>query len=237
MTVSTLPAENRVRLLSLDVFRGITVALMIIVNCPGNAESYAFLNHSPWNGCSLADLVFPFFLFMVGVSTVFALSASKGRLTSAQLLYRVFKRSIILFLCGLFLNVFPNHFAWETLRISGVLQRIAVCYLVAALLEISTSVRLQIFIGSVILIAYWLFMCYFPVPGFGAGNLSPQANLAAYVDRLLIPAAHLYQPLYDPEGVLSTLPAIGTTLLGCITAHILLAAKEESRLKSLFSLP
>lgn len=229
MTAFTPANKTPHRLLSLDVFRGITVALMVLVNSPGNPQSYGFLAHSHWNGCSLADLVFPFFIFMVGVSAVFSVQSSRTRLQTRQLVSKILKRSIMLFLCGLLLNAIP-HFSWETLRIPGVLQRIAICYFFAAVLELSTSIRFQVALTVMILIAYWLFMAYFPVPGAVVGSLTQESNLAAYVDRLLIPTAHLYQPLYDPEGILSTFPAISTALLGNLTAHILLGTREKNRL-------
>src|ERR1035437_827070 len=115
------------RLLSLDVFRGITVALMIIVNTPGNREAYTQLDHAEWNGCTMTDLVFPFFLFIVGVSLVFSLSKRLERDGGRGLGPQIFKRTLILYLFGMVLNAIPNYHP-STIRILGVLQRIALCY-------------------------------------------------------------------------------------------------------------
>lgn len=216
------------RLLSLDVFRGITIALMILVNSPGNDTAYTLLNHSLWNGCTLADLVFPFFVFIVGVSIVFSLSRllEKGE-TFQKILLKIIKRSIIIFLIGLFLNAFPYHFHFATLRVYGVLQRIAVCYLIASLLYLTTSIRLQLFIMIGLLIGYWMLMTMIPVPSVEMTTLTAENNLAAYVDRLIFSSAHLYEKVFDPEGILSTLPAIATTLFGILTGAWLQSAKHS----------
>lgn len=212
------PNKNFPRLLSLDVFRGITIALMILVNSPGNQTAYACLNHSIWNGCTLADLVFPFFIFIVGVSLVFSLGKQLAEgVPLNEIIIKVAKRTFIIFLLGLFLNAFPRHFDFESLRIFGVLQRIAICYFLAALLFLTTRIRTQALIALALLICYWLIMTYIPVPGFGADILTPAGNLAAYLDRLVFSSAHLYGKVFDPEGILSTMPALATTLLGNLT--------------------
>lgn len=216
--------EKKSRLISLDVFRGITIALMILVNSPGNQTAYPFLNHSLWNGCTLADLVFPFFMFIVGVSLVFSLEKAKTeKKPLSQLLPKIIKRSIIIFLIGLFLNAFPHHFDLGTIRVFGVLQRIAICYFLGALLFLTTSVRTQAIIMVSLLIGYYLLMILVPVPGYGAGQLTMEGNLAAYIDRLVFSADHLYEKVFDPEGFLSTLPALATVLLGNLTGCWLLS--------------
>lgn len=216
------------RLLSLDVFRGITIALMILVNSPGNQTAYHCLNHSIWNGCTLADLVFPFFIFIVGVSLVFSLSNSLNKGASKKELFiKILKRSIIIFLIGLFLNAFPRHFNFESIRIFGVLQRIAICYFVAASLFLITQARTQAIIMIILLISYWLIMTYISVPTYGAGNLTIEGNLAGYLDRLVFSSNHLYEKIFDPEGFLSTLPAIATTLLGNLTGFWLRSNKQQ----------
>lgn len=223
-----LNAENKMsRLLSIDVVRGITIALMILVNSPTN---YAWLNHSTWNGCTLADLVFPFFVFIVGVSLVFSLSKSleKG-MSRNNLIFKVLKRSIIIFLIGLFLNAFPNHFDFSTIRIFGVLQRIAICYFFGSLLFLTTRIQTQALIMVGLLIGYWSLLTMIPVPEYGANNLTRDGNLAAYIDRLLFSSAHLYQKTFDPEGFLSTLPAIATTLLGNLTGAWLLSQRSDQK--------
>lgn len=223
-------AENSSRLLSLDVFRGITIVLMILVNSPGNETAYSWLEHSVWNGCTLADIVFPFFVFIVGVSLVFALSKALERGASKdKLMLKVLKRSIIIFLIGLFLNAFPHHFDYSTIRVFGVLQRIAVCYLVAASLFLTTQLRTQALVMVILLIAYWLIMILIPVPGYGTHNLTMEGNLAAYIDRLVFSAPHLYQKVFDPEGFLSTLPAIATTLIGNLTGAWLISQNNQQK--------
>ncbi len=212
------------RLLSLDVFRGITVALMIIVNSPGNQTSYSLLDHSAWNGCTLADIVFPFFIFIVGVSCAFTLTKARARNSPFQQLFiKILNRSLILFLIGLFLNAFPHHFDLATIRVYGVLQRIAICYFVAAMLVLTTRVSTQALITMGLMIGYWLIMTYMPVPGYGLHQLTPEGNFAAYVDRAIFSSHHLYGKTFDPEGLLSTIPAIATALIGCLTGAWLLS--------------
>jgi predicted acyltransferase len=206
------------RLLSLDVFRGLTIAGMILVNSPGNGTAYAQLEHAEWNGCTLTDLVFPFFLFIVGVSLVFSFTKRRERRESdARLLRRVFRRALIIFSLGLVLNGFP-HAHLSTLRIPGVLQRIALCYFFASLLYLKTSIRTLAAIFAILLAGYWLLMTRAMAPGLGAGDLTREGNLAAFVDRALL-SGHMYRPVYDPEGVLSTLPAIATVLLGVFSGR------------------
>lgn len=214
------------RLISLDVFRGITISLMILVNSPGNQTAYSWLNHSIWNGCSLADVVFPFFLFIVGVAIAFSLSkAIKQKIPHASLIRKITQRSIIIFLIGLFLNAFPHHFHIESLRFYGVLQRIAICYFIAALLFLSTRVRTQAILIAVLLFVYWIVIVLVHVPNTNMDNLSFEGNLAGYVDRLIFSSQHLYEKIFDPEGILSTFPAIATTLLGNLTGVWLLSTR------------
>jgi predicted acyltransferase len=215
---ATLPTPAAgARLVSLDVFRGATVGLMIVVNCCGEG-SFRQLLHSEWNGWTLTDLVFPFFLFITGVALTFSFS---GRLrrgkTRLSLLPHILRRGVILFAFGLLINAFP-HFHLATLRIPGVLQRIALCYLVAAVLYLWTGTRTRWAIAAACLLSYWLLMRFVPVPGFGVPTesvpmLDPDRNLAAWLDRLLM-SGHLYEVMRDPEGLLSTLPALGNVLAG-----------------------
>ncbi|HYG82071.1 MAG TPA: heparan-alpha-glucosaminide N-acetyltransferase domain-containing protein [Pyrinomonadaceae bacterium] len=209
------------RLLSLDVFRGITIAGMILVNNPGSWETiYGPFEHAAWHGLTPTDLVFPFFLFIVGVSITLALSARSAADGGRRDLYlKIVRRSLIIFALGLFLGGFP-YFDLQTLRIPGVLQRIAVCYLIASVIFLNTRWQTQAVITAALLVFYCVIMNYVPVPGFGAGNLEMEGNLAAYVDRQLL-AGHTWKPLYDPEGILSTIPAIATTLAGVLTGHLL----------------
>jgi predicted acyltransferase len=212
------PAE---RMTSLDVVRGITIAGMILVNNPGTWSTiYPPLQHAEWHGLTPTDLVFPFFLFIVGVSITLALGRRAEKGGSMRDLYvKIVRRSLIIFGLGLVLGGFP-YYDLSTIRIPGVLQRIAVCYLVVSIIFLKTTWRTQAAIGAALLVLYWAAMTLVPVPGFGAGDLSMEANLAAYVDRALL-AGHTWKPLYDPEGILSTIPAIVTALCGVLVGHVL----------------
>lgn len=220
------------RLLSLDFFRGLTVAAMILVNNPGDwGHIYAPLEHAAWNGWTPTDLIFPFFLFIVGVSITFALGGA-GKFENEGkkgIVGKIVKRSATLFLLGLFLNFFPK-FDITTVRIPGVLQRIALVYLACSLIFLKTTSRQQVTLLAVLLIGYWLLMTLVPVPGVGYPNLEPETNLAAWFDRILITPAHVYKPakVWDPEGLLSTLPAIGTGLLGVLTGTWLRADRSPA---------
>lgn len=220
-------------MVSLDVFRGLTIAGMILVNNPGSwAHVYWPLEHAAWNGWTPTDLIFPFFLFIVGVSMTLSFAARTARgATRASLALHVLRRSAVVFALGLFLNGFP-YFHWDQIRIPGVLQRIAVCYLFAALAVLATMRRADAprgaapnvaAVGSMILlllVGYWALMTFAPVPGYGVGRLDPDGNLAAYLDRKLM-AGHLWSQskTWDPEGILSTLPAIATTLIGALVGQ------------------
>ncbi|MGQ3887625.1 acyltransferase family protein [Legionella sp. CNM-1927-20] len=215
------------RLLSLDVLRGIIVALMIIVNNPGKQPSYAWFEHSPWNGCTLADVIFPWFIFIVGVSSAFQLSILKEKLPINFLIVKIFKRSLLLFVIGILLNAFPNHFDLSSLRFYGVLQRIAICYFFAAILFLIISMRTQFIIFILLLVSYWLVNIGFP--GYSGYNLTKQFNIPALVDSTLFSSAHLYGKYYDPEGLLSTVSSFATVLLGNLTGFWLLSLYNEKQ--------
>jgi len=223
--ISTRIIEKK-RLVSLDVFRGITIAGMIIVNTPGSWE-YVFppLLHSKWNGLTMADLVFPFFLFIVGVSIVLAYTPKIKKYAASSLLKDLFKRVIILFILGIILNLISYKF--KELRLPGILQRISIVFLICSLLFLYTRKKIQIYISIAILSIYWLAMKIIPVPEFGAGVLYPAENLANYIDSIIIPFK-MYADTWDPEGVLSTIPAIASSLFGMFTGYILLSNKNES---------
>jgi predicted acyltransferase len=220
------------RLRSLDLFRGVTIAAMILVNNPGDEQNiYWPLQHAQWNGWTPTDLVFPFFLFIVGVSMAFSFSSRLTRGESRpQLMRHVLWRGAILFALGVFLNGFPNHYQLASWRFYGVLQRIAICYVISAVLVLWSSRRGQIYALVTCLVGYWLLMRFVPVPGFGVPThdiplLDPDRNLAAWLDRKLL-FGHLYEITRDPEGVLSTIPAIATTLLGVLTGDWLRSARS-----------
>jgi predicted acyltransferase len=200
----------------LDAFRGITIAGMILVNNPGSWKYvYPPLRHAEWHGWTPTDLVFPFFVFIVGVSISLALSRRiEEGVRKAGLYLKVFKRSVLIFALGILLHLIPR-FNFTTLRIPGVLQRIALCYLFAALVFINSDTKGRIAAVFAALAGHYLIMKFIPVPGYGAGVWDYQGNLESYVDFKLL-AGHLYKPEFDPEGILSTLPAIGTAILGTL---------------------
>jgi predicted acyltransferase len=207
---------------ALDVFRGLTVAGMLLVNNPGTwSAAYAPLQHAPWHGWTPTDLIFPFFLFIVGVTTHLSLEARRARGdTDAALVRQIVRRGVLIVLCGLLLASFPW---WPVTRITevrfpGVLQRIGVAYMAGALLTFRTSWRTQVVVLAALLLGYWAAMTMIPVPGHGLGpqNLDdPSASIAAWLDRAVF-GSHLWRSsrTWDPEGLLSTVPAIGTVILG-----------------------
>lgn len=225
------------RLQSLDFFRGITVVAMIIVNNPGSWNSvYPPLLHAPWHGCTPTDLIFPFFLFIVGVSIHFAYRNKKVDGLNRKHLQKIIKRSILIFLFGILLTWFTiplermiDMERLSTLRIPGVLQRISLVFFFCSLIYFKTDWLAQIRIVSFLLVGYYLLMTLVPVPGFGPANLEPGTNLAAWSDRLLLDG-HLWSQsgTWDPEGVLSTLPAVGTGLLGVLTGQLFDAIKNPA---------
>lgn len=215
------------RLTSLDVFRGITIAGMILVNTPGSwSHVYTPLLHAEWHGWTPTDLIFPFFLFIVGVAMAFSLVARLERGDEpATIFVKVLKRSLIIIGIGLFLNAFPR-FDVLNMRYPGVLQRIGVVYFFASVIALKTGIRGQAVTAGVLLLVYWALMALVPVPGFGAGELSPDGNLAAFFDRAVF-GSHTWRDTWDPEGLLSTIPAISTTLAGLLTGHLLRSGKER----------
>ena len=214
------------RLLSLDVLRGITIAGMIVVNTPGSwSHIYAPLQHAEWNGLTPTDLVFPFFLFMVGISITLALGKRVAiSMPLAGVVGKIVKRFLIIFALGIFLALFPD-FDFATLRVAGVLTRIALVYLVCSLLFLQLSWRALAGLSALLLLAYWLVLVLLPVPGVGPANLEPETNLAAWLDRLLVPG-RLYQDTWDPEGLLSTVPAVVTGLSGVLTGYWLRTSRR-----------
>jgi predicted acyltransferase len=221
--------------LSIDVLRGLTIALMILVNDPGDwSHVYTQLDHAPWNGFTLTDFVFPNFLFLVGVSIILSIDSRIARGDSKRMLaLHMFRRAITIFAIKMFLTAFP-HFHMTHLRIFGVLTRIAVCYLIAGLICLAVwntrhRIRTLAAITAALLVGYWALMRFMPVPGFGVPThampiLDPDRNLAAWLDRgfnaftrAWLHTGVLYNKTRDPEGLLSTIPAVATTLIGCIT--------------------
>ncbi|MEG4277736.1 heparan-alpha-glucosaminide N-acetyltransferase domain-containing protein [Microcoleus sp. MON1_C1] len=260
------------RLKSLDVFRGIAIASMILVNNPGSWEQvYPPLEHAEWHGCTPTDLIFPFFLFIVGCAMSFSLSkyiqnypktgietskitqikqksefaknplpSSLFLLPSSNIYCRIARRAAILFILGLLLNtssialdVLLNSAPLENfgkIRIMGVLQRIGLAYFISAIAILNLSPRNQKLLAVAVLLGYWAALTVFAVGGYTAGELTPEGNLGGYVDRLILGSQHLYKGgPFDPEGLLSTLPAVVTVLIGYFTGEWLRVQQIKTR--------
>lgn len=215
------------RYLSLDFFRGLTIALMIVVNNPGSWESiYAPLEHADWHGCTPTDLVFPFFMFIVGVALWFSFSRYNQQLTPA-LTKKILRRTALIFLVGLALNAFPFfNKNWSELRILGVLPRIGLAYGMAAFLCVLLAKETLALAGGLILSVYWTAI-YF---GGGADPYGLETNLVRHIDLLVLGAGHLWKGKgipFDPEGLFSTLPAVVTIIMGYLTGSLITARKSE----------
>lgn len=264
-TASAPPAPRaRERLLSLDVFRGMTVAGMLLVNDPGSWDHiYPPLEHAPWHGWTPTDLIFPFFLFIAGITTQLSLGARRAAgADDAAVLRQIVRRGALIFLFGLALNWFPG-FQWgdvagvtepsfaqrivyrlEHLRVMGVLQRIGLAYLLAGLLTLRTTVRQQVAIVGAVLVGYWALMALAAVPPTGLPGWrvwdQPGTTVDAWLDRVVLTPSHLWvggNGIRDPEGLLSTLPAVGTAMLGNLAGRWL-ARRERSlaeRMNGLFA--
>ncbi|AEE98011.1 acyltransferase family protein [Mahella australiensis] len=216
------------RIQSIDALRGICITAMIFMNNPGNSKyTSPLLLHAPWNGITLADLFFPCFIFVMGmvIPVSFGKRMAKGQ-TKGQLIAHLLKRSAMLFLIGLFLNAFPC-FDMQHVRILGVLQRIALVYFFSGLIFLFSSTMSMFIISAAILIGYYLLLRFVPVPGYGAGVFERTGNLIQYIDLKLL-KGHLYTPDWDPEGLLSTLPAIASSLLGILTGCLLVSDKKNT---------
>jgi predicted acyltransferase len=234
MTTSTASQ----RLLSLDAFRGATIAGMIMVNNPGTWSAiYPQLRHAAWHGWTFTDFIFPFFLWIVGVAMTLSFAkrvesgAAKGKLVA-----HVVRRAVIIFALGLFLAGYPfgllfdHKFSFDVIRIPGVLQRIALCYLIASVIYLYTGLRGQILWLVGLLAGYWLLVWLVPVPGYGVWFFEPLGNLCWWVDSHIL-AGHTWRgspvPGFDPEGIVSTIPAIATTLFGVLTGRWLRTEKSK----------
>ncbi len=210
------------RLVSLDFFRGMTIALMVVVNTPGSWNHvYAPLLHAEWHGVTPADLVFPFFLFIVGVSITLAYHSKKLKNgINASTYQKILKRTFIIFMLGLFLALFPK-FDFENLRVVGVLQRIALVFCFCAILYLNTGWRGQLLVGIFCLIIYYVLLCFIPFDGMPAGTLEPGNNFSAWIDRFITPG-RMYRETWDPEGLFSTIPAFSTTIAGMLAGRIII---------------
>lgn len=263
-TTSAAPlAPRRERLLSLDVFRGITIAGMLLVNNPGTWSAiFPPLEHAEWNGWTPTDLIFPFFLFIVGITTHLSLSARRARGDDDSAIVRqILRRGIIIYLLGFAMAMFPfyqwgtiaslpNATPWarilyriEHVRILGVLPRIAIVYICAGLLTLKTTLKQQIVIIATLLFGYWFAMTLIPVPGenqIGALLLNTHdRNLAAWLDRAILGTNHTWSGsvTFDPEGPMSTIPAIATSMLGVIAGRWIVQREKPllERISGLFA--
>jgi len=242
MTNPALASTPVQRLLSLDVVRGITIAFMIMVNNNGGSGSWRFMNHANWNGLTPTDLVFPTFVFVVGVSVVFAFDARLARgATRTKLAVHTIQRAAILILLGIIVNSFPL-FELDHMRFYGVLQRIGVCYLVVGLFYLWDNKAWTKAVALVVaLVGYWILVRWVPVPGVGMPGrdipfMDMSQNLVSWIDRHLFPYhLYLYAPdhnVRDPEGLLSDLPAVGTALMG-VLAGLWLRGRKSTSTKTL----
>ncbi len=224
MTIPAPETPRTGRLLSLDAFRGLTIAGMILVNNPGSWSSiYPPLEHAAWHGWTPTDLIFPFFLFIVGVAMAFSFAGRQGKGHSrGRLAGHVLLRSAALFALGMVLSGLPDYDFSHRL-ILDVLQRIGVVYCVSALLVLFTTERTQAALAVLFLVVYWLLMVLIPVPGFGRGDLTPEGNVWSYVDRLLLDGWH-----FHAEGILSLIPSFSTVLLGHLTGQWLRTQRSDN---------
>jgi len=214
-------AKSKGRLVSLDIFRGMTIAFMIIVNTPGSWKYvYPPLRHAQWHGCTPTDLVFPFFLFIVGVSIWFSMKKFGQELNSRSF-FRILRRTVTIFALGLFLAIFPNFSRdYSTLRIMGVLQRIAIAYFFGAIICLTVNRDYLWIVIAVILIGYWILLAMLG----GTDPYSIEGNFAARIDAAILGKNHLYKGFgvpFDPEGLFSTLPAVCTVLIGYYAGELI----------------
>lgn len=225
------------RLISLDAFRGFTIAAMIMVNNPASwSYIYPPLKHAHWNGLSPTDLIFPFFVFIVGVSVALAYTKRlNAGVAKGYMLRKIVIRSVKIFAVGILLWLFPK-FDFTSIRIAGVLPRIALVFLACGFLFLNSKWKTQAIVAGVLLLGYWLIMCFIPTPGYGKVILEPGANIAAWIDNKFLPG-YLWQETWDPEGLLSTLPAIATGITGMLAGHLILSKiKPERKVIYLFSI-
>ncbi len=216
------------RIISVDIFRGLTIVLMILVNTPGSwGHVYAPLLHAEWHGYTPTDLVFPFFLFIVGTSIAFAY---RNKTASPETYKKITVRSLKLLGLGLFLGAFtinyPFFVEWENLRLPGVLQRIGIVFFFAAVFFINFNWRVLLGLCIVFLLGYWIWLGYIPLNGEAPTYDRAPNNWANYVDLKLL-GTHMYKEDYDPEGILSTITSIASSLLGIFTGLLLVSKRKN----------
>ena len=221
-------ADQNQRLISLDALRGLTIMFMILVNNPGSWKYVLHpLGHAKWHGCTPTDLVFPFFLFIMGAAMAFSLSKYYNSGASLWPVYKkIIRRTVILFLLGFILN-YAFEFDLSAVRIPGVLQRIALCYFFSAVMVIHLKPRTQIITSVLLLLAYWIMMVWIPFEGKGADHWAYESNFAKFFDSLII-KGHTWKPDFDPEGIISTITSIVTTMSGYFTGLWLRRKMDEN---------
>lgn len=226
-------SESNNRLLALDTFRGATIMLMILVNNPGTwSHIYAPFRHAKWHGCTLTDLVFPFFLLIMGVAMRFTFEKYEICNKYGPLFKKVFVRTITIFILGLILNAFPfvrQDWDWSSLRILGVLQRIALVYLLASIIVIKRDIKAIIKVSISLLFGYWLVLYTFGIIN-GIDPYALNSNLVLYVDKIILGDSHLWSGNgipFDPEGLLSTIPAVVTTVIGFLVGTMIKTASDQ----------
>lgn len=234
------------RIVSLDLLRGLAVAGMILVDSPGSwSKVYAPLEHAAWHGFTAADLVFPTFLFCAGMAVgLMVPRLTVEARTGSAFWLKVARRTGLLILLGLAINLLAGHFDLPNLRLPGILQRIGLCYALGTLIcvlaarrgeggRLAFNLPVTMIAAVALLAAYWLLVAFVPVPGFGAGRLDSYGSLPAFIDRQVFTISHLWRGAttpglgvtYDPEGLLSTLPATVNVLVGAIVARLVIQAK------------
>lgn len=222
-------AKSSTRLVSLDIFRGLTIAFMIIVNTPGSWDYvYSPLRHAKWHGCTPTDLVFPFLLFIVGVSTFYSLRKYGNGFNTGSVI-RILRRMLLIFAVGIFLAIFPR-FArdYSALRIMGVLQRIALAYGIGAVICLTVRRDFLWIVVAVILLGYWGLLALFG----GSEPFSLESNLAAKFDMAVLGVNHMYKGFgvpFDPEGLLSTIPAVATVIIGYFIGELISKSSEGGK--------
>lgn len=214
------------RLISLDALRGFTIAAMIVVNYPGSEESVFFtLRHTVWNGLSFTDQVAPYFLFFVGMSIALAYSKRLHDGTPKTALYKkILFRSLKIYAVGMFLNLMPD-FDFHNIRWTGTLHRIAIVFLISAIIYLNTNWKQQAWLAGVLLVGYWLALTCIPVPGLGKVMLEPGVNIVAWVDTQYLPGK-MWRGTWDPESILTTVTSVVSCITGILAGQLMLSNKS-----------
>jgi predicted acyltransferase len=222
--------NNPGRIVSIDVFRGLTIAAMILVNYPGlYGQSYAPLEHAAWEGVTPTDFIFPFFIFIMGISVVLSFTKQvQEEKRKTVLIKKIMVRSFELYGIGFFLHFLPN---LTVIRLDwfGVLQRIAIVYFCCSLLFLYTSRKTQLLIFLFLVLGYWIALCFIPTPEFSAGTIEPGHNFASWFDRLFFAPETLGKRGWNSEGLFSTLPAIATGLIGMFAGYLIQDEKKSEK--------